>query len=288
MINLFYEEAYWGSAQTLSGPKKVIDNLKASLDQENIPYAINEEKYKNNFLVHYDYTGHLKHSKLTLETCVIGPQIWSFDEHVNTLRENPHYYKTIVTPSQWVKDLYVNKCGFPEDKVSVWPVGITLPEYERKKEYGCLVYYKRRDQEELSKVRELLSDRHIPYNVMEYGQYSQNALEILAPESDFCFVLNGTESQGIAIQEIMSYNTPMLVWDIESWEDQGPEWSVPATSVPYWSDECGERFINIDDMEVTFDRFYSRIGEYNPRKYVEDNLSYKKSIETLLEIFDAD
>ena len=288
MINLFYEEAYWGSAQTLSGPKKVIDNLKASLDQENIPYAINEEKYKNNFLVQYDYTGHLKHSKLTLETCVIGPQIWSFDEHVNTLRENPHYYKTIVTPSQWVKDLYVNKCGFPEDKVSVWPVGITLPEYERKKEYGCLVYYKRRDQEELSKVRELLSDRHIPYNVMEYGQYSQNALEILAPESDFCFVLNGTESQGIAVQEIMSYNTPMLVWDIESWEDQGPEWSVPATSVPYWSDECGERFINIDDMEVTFDRFYSRIGEYNPRKYVEDNLSYKKSIETLLEIFDAD
>ena len=288
MINLFYEEDYWRGARTLNGPKKVIDNLKASLEQEKIPYAINEEKYKNNFLVQYDYTGHLKHSKLTLETCVIGPQIWSFDEHVNTLKENPHYYKTIVTPSQWVKDLYVNKCGFPEDKVSVWPVGITLPEYERKKEYGCLIYYKRRDQEELSKVRELLSDRHIPYNVMEYGQYSQNALEILAPESDFCFVLNGTESQGIAIQEIMSYNTPMLVWDIESWEDQGPEWSVPATSVPYWSDECGERFINIDDMEVTFDRFYSRIGEYNPRKYVEDNLSYKKSIETLLEIFDAD
>ena len=288
MINLFYEEAYWGSAQTLSGPKKVINNLKASLDQEKIPYAINEEKYKNNFLVQYDYTGHLKHSKLTLETCVVGPQIWHLDDHVNTLKENPHYYKTIVTPSQWVKDLYVNKCGFSEDKVSVWPVGIELPEYERKKEYGCLVYYKRRDEASLSKVRELLADRHIPYNVMEYGQYSQNALEILAPESDFCFVLNGTESQGIAIQEIMSYNTPMLVWDVESWEDQGPEWSVPATSVPYWSDECGERFVNVDDMEVTFDNFYSRIGEYNPRKYVEDNLSYKKSIETLLEIFDAD
>ncbi len=287
MINLFYEESYWGSAQTLSGPKKVIDNLKASLEQENVPYAINEEKYKNNFLVQYDYNAHLKHSKLTLENCVIGPQIWMFDSHVSELKENPHYYKSIITPSQWVKDLYVNKFGYPEDKISVWPVGITLPEYERKKEYGCLVYYKRRDQAELSKVRELLSDRHIPYNVMEYGNYSQNALEILAPESDFCFVLNGTESQGIAIQEIMSYNTPMFVWDIESWEDQGSEWSVPATSIPYWSDECGERFVNVDDMDVTFDKFYSRINEYNPRKYIEDNLSYKKSVEKLLEIFDV-
>ena len=287
MINLFYEESYWGSAQTLSGPKKVIDNLKASLEQENVPYTINEEKYKNNFLVQYDYNAHLKHSKLTLENCVIGPQIWMFDSHVSELKENPHYYKSIITPSQWVKDLYVNKFGYPEDKISVWPVGITLPEYERKKEYGCLVYYKRRDLAELSKVRELLSDRHIPYNVMEYGNYSQNALEILAPESDFCFVLNGTESQGIAIQEIMSYNTPMFVWDIESWEDQGSEWSVPATSIPYWSDECGERFVNVDDMDVTFDKFYSRINEYNPRKYIEDNLSYKKSVEKLLEIFDV-
>ena len=287
MINLFYEEAYWGSAKTLSGPKKVIDNLKASLEQENIPYVINEEKYKNNLLSQYDYTGHLKHSKLTLETCVIGPQIWHLDEHVNTLKENPHYYKTIITPSQWVKDLYINKCGFPKDKVSVWPVGITLPEYKREKKYGCLVYYKRRDQAELSKVRELLADRKITYNVMEYGHYSQNALEILAPESDFCFVLNGTESQGIAVQEIMSYNTPMLVWDIESWDDQGSEWSVPATSIPYWSPECGEWFVNADDMEFTFNQFYSRIGEYNPRKYIEDNLSYKKSVENLLEIFEC-
>ena len=43
MINLFYEEDYWRCARTINGPKKVIDNLKASLEQEKIPYAINEE-----------------------------------------------------------------------------------------------------------------------------------------------------------------------------------------------------------------------------------------------------
>ena len=210
-----------------------------------------------------------------------------FDPHVAELKENPNYYKSIITPSQWVKDLYVSKFGYPENKISVWPVGIALPEYTRKKKYGCLVYYKRRDIEELEKVRSFLADRHITYNVMEYGNYSQNALEILAPESEFCFVLNGTESQGIAIQEIMSYNTPIFVWDIETWDDQGPEWSVPATSIPYGSDQCGERFVNPDDMDLAFDRFYSKIKHYNPRKYIEDNLSYKKSVEKLLEIFNV-
>ena len=36
---------------------------------------------------------------------------------VNDLKENPSY-KRIITPSQWVKDLYVNKFGFPENKIS--------------------------------------------------------------------------------------------------------------------------------------------------------------------------
>ena len=100
--------------------------------------------------------------------------------------------------------------------------------------------------------------------------------------------MNGTESQGIAVQEIMSYDTPIIAWDLETWEDQGPQWSVPATSVPYWSDECGERFFKYEDLEETFERFYSRIDEYNPRKYVEENLSYKASVDKLLEIFNAD
>ena len=130
-----------------------------------------------------------------------------------------------------------------------------------------------------------MASRHITYNVMEYGNYSQNALEILAPESEFCFVLNGTESQGIAIQEIMSYDTPLFVWDIETWEDQGPKYSVPATSVPYWSSECGEKFTDVNDMESAFNKFYGKINEYTPCQFVEKNLSYKKSVEILLEIF---
>ena len=54
MINLYYSETYWGHSQTMNGPRKVVKNLLMSLEQEKINYKINEEKYKNNFLLQYD------------------------------------------------------------------------------------------------------------------------------------------------------------------------------------------------------------------------------------------
>lgn len=288
MLNLFYSESYWGGASRMNGPQKLVYNLLESLDQENIPYAINQEKYKFNFLIHYDYNGHLKHSNLELENCVIGPQIWFFDEHVKFLSQNLNYFKTIVTPSQWVKDLAVSKFGYPENKIGVWPVGLSIPQVKREHKWDCIIYYKRRNEEELNKVKSFLNEKSLSYSILEYGSYHEDAIKTLIPSAKFCFLLNGTESQGIAVQEIMSYDTPIIAWDLETWEDQGPQWSVPATSVPYWSDECGERFFKYEDLEKTFRRFYSRIDEYNPRKYVEENLSYKASVDKLLEIFNAD
>lgn len=286
MINLFYEPSYWGHSSGMNGPKKVVENLRASLDQEGIPYEVNVEEYKYNLLIQYDWNGHVKHSNLTLENCVIGPQIWMFDGHVNELKENPHYYKSIIAPSQWVKDLYVSKFGYPEEKISVWPVGIELPDIERSDEYDCLVYFKRRSSEELEKVVSFLESRELSYNILQYGSYTPEQVYELATKSKFCFLLNGTESQGIAVQEIMACDTPMFVWDVTEWTDQGDQWRVPATSVPFWSSDCGERVFD-SDFDETFDNFYSRIEEYNPRKYVEDNLSYKASVKTLMEIFDV-
>jgi hypothetical protein len=287
MINLFYSEAYWCYSQTMNGPKKVVNNLLESLQQENIEYSINEEKYKFNFLIQYDYAGHQKHSSLELEHCVIGPQIWFFDEHVKFLKDHLDYFKSFVVPSQWVKDLAVSKFGFPENKIETWPVGIKLSQLNRNVKYDCLVYSKRRSQEELNQVVEFLENKKLSYNVISYGNYSESDLELLASQSRFCFLLNGTESQGIAVQEIMSNDIPMFVWDLTHWNDQGSDWSVPATSVPYWSSECGEKFYRNSEMGETFDKFYSRMGEYAPRNFVENNLSYQKSVNKLLEIFNA-
>jgi hypothetical protein len=282
MINLFYDPGYWGGSSRMNGPRKVIDNLFESLEQENIEYAINVEKYEHNFLLQYDYRGYLKHSKLTLENCIVGPQIWFFDRHVQELQQHPERYKSIIVPSEWVKNLAIEKFGF--DRVDVWPVGIKHSNLNRNIKYDCLVYFKRRSQQELGEVKRFLESKNLTYNVISYGDYNESDFELLASQSRFCFLINGTESQGIAVQEIMDLNVPLFVWDLEYWNDQGEQYKVPASSVPYWSEVCGEKFYAKSQMEETFDRFYSNIDIYSPQKYVEENLSYKASVNKLLEI----
>ena len=83
---------------------------------------------------------------------------------------------------------------------------------------------------------------------------------------------------------IMSMGVPIIAWDIKEWLDQGEAYRVPATSIPYWDERCGEVFFNIDELEETFSKFYATIDEYDPKAFVKDNLSFECSVKTLLNI----
>ena len=288
MINLYYSEAYWGHSATMNGPHKVVDNLMKSLNQEKIDYAINEEKYEHNFLVQYDATAHNKHSKIEQDTTIIGPQVWLFDGYGQFLIENQNYYKKIIAPSEWVKNKFITKFNLPEDKLAVWPVGIEEFNNIREPNYDCLIYFKRRDQSELDAVKKFLVSNGLSYRMVEYGTYGEDGFKQLVNSAKFCFLINGTESQGIAVQEIMSMGVPIIAWDIKEWLDQGEAYRVPATSIPYWDERCGEVFFNKDELEETFSKFYATINEYDPKSFIRDNLSFSKTVEQLMEIFNAD
>ena len=284
MINLYYSEAYWGHSATMNGPHKVVDNLIKSLDQENIDYAINEEKYEHNFLVQYDAIAHEKHSEIEQDTTIIGPQVWMFDGYGQFLIENQNYYKKIIAPSEWVKNKFITKFNLPEEKLAVWPVGIEEFNNIREPNYDCLIYFKRREQKELDAVKQFLDNKNLSYKMVEYGGYGEDGFKQLVNSAKFCFLINGTESQGIAVQEIMSMGVPIIAWDIKEWLDQGEAYRVPATSIPYWDERCGEVFFNIDDLEVTFSKFYATLDQYDPKAFIKDNLSFECSVKTLLDI----
>ena len=285
MLNLWYEDAHLGSR--MAGPKKVIVNLKKSLEQNNILYSVNEDKYKLNLLLHYDDAGYKKHENLEHSSCFIGPQFWPFSNLGEFLAQNPSYYNQIIVPSQWVKDLHCEKLGFQEDKVSIWPVGIELFEPNKEVQFDCLIYHKNRNQEDLNFIIQCLENKNLTYKVISYGNYNEEDFYALLNSCRFAILINSTESQGIAVQEMMSYNIPILVWDVEKWDHMGEQYIVDATSVPYWSEVCGEKFYTTSQFELTFEKFYDNLSSYNPRQYVEENLSFKKSVDCLMEIMNA-
>jgi hypothetical protein len=82
---------------------------------------------------------------------------------------------------------------------------------------------------------------------------------------------------------MMAANKPLFVWDYPNWNYMGEQYEVPASSVPYWSEECGERVFNREDVLPMFEKFCSNHGNYCPADYVNRELSPQKSIQILLD-----
>ena len=285
MINLWYEDSYWGNRT--SGPQKVVQNTIEALTQEEIPFSVNSDIYKYNILLQYQHeVAHKKHENLEHDTCLIGPQFWPFDHYGKFLIDNQHYFKKVIAPSEWVKNLFVTKCGLLENKVSVWSAGIKVPQIEHKNTIDCLIYHKNRSESDLIESINFLQQKNLTFETIQYGSYTQNDFRNLLSKVKFCFIIDGTESQGIAIQEMMAYNKPLFVWDVREWNHMGDQYTVPASSVPYWTDNCGKRFFDLSGMKDSFDEFYDNINFYNSKKIIEDELSYSQSIKKLIQIFE--
>ena len=287
MINLWYEKSYWAhTGGRVSGPEKVVRNTIEALKEESIDFSINENKYSFNFLMQYQHEiAHKKHAELEHNTCVIGPQFWPFDSYGKFLIGNPNYYNKIIAPSRWVKDLFVNKLLLPSNKVGVWAAPIKAPDISEKQSIDCLIYYKNRPIEHLEKVKSFLSTKKFNYLELNYGGYSQNDFKDALSKVRFCIIIDNTESQGIAIQEMMAVGKPLLVWDVKEWDYMGDEYKIPASSVPYWSDDCGEKFYYEDEFEFAFQKFYDRIDRYNSKNLFNSQLSYKISMKKLFSLF---
>lgn len=279
MINVFYSEDFYNGK--MSGPKKVIDNLIRSLSDCNIEYVVNEERYDKTLFLHWNPKFvNLYHSLKNKKNLLVGPQIWAWSEEFNELKE----YNKVLLPSKWCEDS-LNKF-FPQTKTGVWPVAIYEPEIIDDVKTDCLVYYKNRPEEDLQLVLDYLENNNISYTGLQYGNYTQQEFLESVGEVKYCIIIDNTESQGIAIEEMMAANKPIFVWDQLIWDHLGQDYSVSATSIPYWSEECGERIETFDSFDETFKMFLEKLDSYSPRQYVNRELSPQKSIDILLSLFE--
>lgn len=191
--------------------------------------------------------------------------------------------------SVWADNIYK---PFFKDRCGVWPVGIDTdawsPSEFDSKTIDFLIYDKIRWQRAnlvpqlLDRVREELARRKLTYSVLRYGQYEELAYKEALRNSRAMIFLCEHESQGLAYQECLASDVPVLAWD-QGWclDPNRFAWGqpdIPATSVPYFDSRCGLRFSGIEEFSDKLTQFLDleRSGMFAPRAYVTETLTLKK------------
>ncbi|MGY8682850.1 glycosyltransferase [Bradyrhizobium sp. UFLA05-153] len=287
----------------ISGQERVFLNLCAGLDRLGIRYRVN------------DYRHIRKHPEEL--ACIIGrPFVLDRIAWKNPILLGVAMYnhpiddpdllkrapiKHIVVPCQW----YVEMCrpGWPN--VEAWPVGIdtdvwtSLP--AEQKSVDVLLYDKvrwehdRYETELIEPIRAHLKASGLSFEEVRYGSYKEDDYKAALARCRTMIFLCEHESQGIACQQALASNVPVLAWERGgAWQDPGyfphkVRFEGGVTSVPYWDERCGMKFANAEGFKSRWAEFWahSEAGDFKPRDYVLDNLTLEKGALHYYEIAQA-
>lgn len=152
---------------------------------------------------------------------------------------------------------------------------ITCAEGVGAKPPNVVVYFKRRKPEELQFVENILRYHRVSYRIFVYGSYSEADYIEYLKGAKYGIWLDAHESQGFALEEALSMNVPLLVWNIRTMsQEYGSSYpDVAATTIPYWNESCGEVVYDWCDFEKVYSVFLSKLGSYRPREFVIKELS---------------
>ncbi|MEQ1790407.1 MAG: hypothetical protein ABL857_08180 [Rickettsiales bacterium] len=225
---------------------------------------------------------------------IFGPGDFGTPSASVAVADDPRF-KVLIQPSDWFSEMYRPFCG---DKMLTWFAGIDTknwPDFSNEpKDCDYIVYDKIRwhRAEQVPAVLDRIT-KHLDvtgrsYKVLRYGNHHHSEfLKALKHSKALIFVCEH-ETQGLAYQEALSTNVPVLAWDegkmIDPTLQQYVTSDVHVSSVPYFSQECGKTF-KIADFEKVCDAFWQELPQFKPRKYVENNLSLELSAKQYLEAY---
>lgn len=215
---------------------------------------------------------------------LLGPALFDHPSIAPSLMEDPRYRRYLVT-CDWMEEMFAPAYG--RDLVGRWYAGMDLVKWpdmsSHDKRFDVLVYDKirwerpRYQAQLLRPVLGHLETRGLTYQIIRYREYDHPTYRAMLAQSRAMVFLCEHETQGLAYQEAMAANLPVLAWDNGYWLDpqrsRYQHGAVEATSVPYFSPLCGERFKAAEYFPQEFDRFWSRLHSYRSRDYVRSHLS---------------
>ena len=281
------------------GVAMVAINLVKGLDKLGIPYRLNQFGYIKK---HPDEIAciigkpHLIFERKWKNPMIFGAGIYSHPVECPDLLTRYPNIKKVLVPGEWTRKMFE---PYYHNKVVSWPVGIDTetwtPGIKEEPRFDFLIYDKVRwehDKYHLELIAPIcreLDKRLLSYQFIRYGNYAPGELKEMIKHSKYVLFLCEHETQGMAYQQILATNTPILAWD------RGGYWQDPyyypeiefgtVSSVPYWDDRCGTRFTDVNDFAERLDTFLSNPSLFDPRSYILENLTLEKCAEQYLKIY---
>ena len=277
-----------------SGPHKRMNNLIKTF-KEDKEACFNKLKFNCTYLVQFDEFGQDLVDKIIKldnpnKRVLIGP-LYNIeqDKKINQLVKNYPYIKKLVASDIAFKNAKELDTGFIHESTIVLPSGIDSEINIMKnlniknRNDKCLIYFKKRDREDLNLLISFLNYKNQEYELFEYGKYDNKKLKKIAKTSKFAIIVSCSESQGFGIQEIMGQNIPLLVWD--QTVNYFDNFKLSGTSVTVWDKLCGEKVNTFDELKDTYDYFLNNLEKYRPAEVVLDKLTYEVFNKNLKEVF---
>ena len=247
------------------------------------PYHFGNMNDINNYDIIYSPSSPIDTSKYPDKKFIFGPHFSVFPNNKITQINNIHN-SIYIQPSEWVVDLWIQMGAqqYIPIKSFCFPVDTDKFNNANKVRDKVFIYFKRRQPKELQFIEEYFKKMNIEYVIFDYiKRYKEEDYISYLQESKYGLILDAHESQGFAIQEAMSCNVPVLVWNTKFMsQEYGSNYkNIPCTTIPYWSEQCGEFFYEPQEFECKYNEFINKLETYEPRKYVMEHLSVEKCAE---------
>lgn len=281
-----------------NGPNVVFNNLKKGLKILNQSVLVNPSVYTISSNVGVlsnldalDWAINAKKQQ-KIRRLVAGPNLVTLPHEMNGILLSP-FIDVVVTPCQWVKDLYISQAPLLKEKIKIWPVGIDANYWKPsdiKEKTNIIIYNKIKNDKEkvFQRITNELEKRGINFQVINYGLYNPKEYLAALHDAKGLVFLSRSESQGIALFEAWSCNVPTLIWDQEYWEsDDGlTKWSN-ASSAPFFDQQCGIKMKSISEFPNKLDKFLEEIDLFAPRHYILENFTLEICAQNYIDLFSS-
>ena len=258
-----------------------IDNIEEKYDLNNIDCIYLP---RDNYNININ-----KLSKYNI-TFLFGPHFSVLPEE-NKLKDIISKKSIYIQPSYWVYNIWKTFKYCNNINIKISPFGVDTERFKNdksiEKKDNIFIYFKSRIPAELKYLENFLKIKNINYKIFSYNEkYEEEEYLSFIKNAKYGIWLGTHESQGFALEEALSCNIPLLVWNVRSLNQEYESTYADyfATSIPYWDNRCGEFFYNSEELEEKHKLFISKLDKYNPREYILENLTYEKCEEKMIKI----